>query len=320
MEELSRSFLAFSNLLFEAQVLQGNPHITAALQEITKLCVSLAKDDQDAPESTTSVDLAETASTSPLQELKEISQITHAPYDPSLTQDNVVMVNNIYPPSGIHGGWSIFQTLPPTPPCPDQTGLPFGLVLSSPNPPPQISPPVSSGDYPTNVVANTLPDRASWTLAHRLVRQCCENGYRLLTRAAGDEPRVQAVFGKRLTNSERNRLISEFFAIIQDEFGEQVELKTRVFSVDHRRRNPCPAELQATSSDMWQKVQDKGLEGWLDANEVQKLLQDRGLRLHDTNSPPSTMPSHDSQWLCAPQLNITNFVERKSTLLVQEPH
>ncbi|KAF7715550.1 BZIP transcription factor [Penicillium ucsense] len=308
IEALGKSFLSFSNLLLDAQVIHENPQVAAALQEITKQCVSLAQVDQDAPDSEASVVRSDTTSTSPSREPRENLQIISTGSGSHVSQSDISTFNTIYQPSEVHQELSPFQNLPLTPPYPPQTFLPFGLVLTSPNITHQM-PHFVSDSYPTSVAGGAILEGAPWTLAQRLVRRCCQNAYRLLTHAAGNEPLVQAIFGKPLTNFERNTLISEFFAATQDQFGDIVEFKSRVFSVDHRWRNDCPPGLEATSSGMWQKVQEKGIDEWIDANEIQRFLQERGVRIQDISHSASTMPPHGGQYHYAPQLNISSFVD-----------
>ncbi|KAJ5411208.1 uncharacterized protein N7487_005567 [Penicillium crustosum] len=49
IENISQSFLSFSSLLIEEQLLSQYPHIASALQNITQQCVSLAKAGSDDP-------------------------------------------------------------------------------------------------------------------------------------------------------------------------------------------------------------------------------------------------------------------------------
>ncbi|KAJ5496014.1 hypothetical protein N7539_001130 [Penicillium diatomitis] len=287
IEALGKSFLSFSNLLLDAQVLHENPQIAAALQEITKQCVSLAQVDQDPPDSEASVVRSDTTSTSPSREPRENLQIISTGSGSHVSQCDISTFNTIYQPSEVHQELSTFQNLPLTPPCPPETVLPFGLVLTSPNISHQM-PHFVSDSYSTSVAGGAI----------------LEGGF-LDTCAAS----IQAIFGKPLTNFERNTLISEFFAATQDHFGDIVEFKSRVFSVDHRWRNDCSPSLEATSSGMWQKVQEKGIDEWIDANEIQRFLQERGVRTQDISHSASTMPPHGGQYHYALQLNISRFVD-----------
>ncbi|KAJ5456040.1 uncharacterized protein N7458_004304 [Penicillium daleae] len=65
IEELSESFLLFSNLLFEVGILQNQPRVTAALQKITQQYVSLAKSGCDEAEQAPTAPADESQPTSP---------------------------------------------------------------------------------------------------------------------------------------------------------------------------------------------------------------------------------------------------------------
>lgn len=98
-------------------------------------------------------------------------------------------------------------------------------------------------------------------------------------------------------------MISGFYAAMHDEIGDTIELKTKVLSPLYSRRNSYSAEQLALSSRTWQIVIESGAEEWLDASGVQKLLQDRGIRLQDTSSPLSS-----PRFNVSPQLNVASFV------------
>lgn len=137
-------------------------------------------------------------------------------------------------------------------------------------------------DFPTVVSPDNLLKPGRWTLSHLLVRQCCETGYHLLTSLSGDDPRVKAIFGKRLPINERNCMISGFVAVMHDEIGDTVELRTKVLNSTRSSYSP---ERLAVSSRTWQMVNESGAaDEWLDASGVQRLLQQRGIRLQDPSS------------------------------------
>jgi hypothetical protein len=174
--------------------------------------------------------------------------------------------------------------------------------LSSPdNPyPPRPSPTLS---FPANVSPKDLMNQGRWTLSHQLVRQCCENAYRLLTRTPMEDPRIPAIFGKPLTIAERNSLTSGFYSAMHDEIGDSIELKTKALSPLYMRTNSYSPEQLAISSRTWQLVIESGTDQWLDASGVQRLLQERGISFQDTLSPLSSPRSHS-----APRLNMESFV------------
>jgi hypothetical protein len=103
-----------------------------------------------------------------------------------------------------------------------------------------------------------------------------------------------------LTIDERNRYISGFLAVMHDEVGDMIELRTKV--LNSRRKSYSPEQL-AVSSRTWQIVIESGADEWMDASGVQRLLQERGIRIQDPSSPLSS-PRFNS----APQLNAASFI------------
>ncbi|KAE8133583.1 hypothetical protein BDV38DRAFT_295978 [Aspergillus pseudotamarii] len=289
IEELSESFLSFSNLLFEAGILENQP----------RQCVSLAKSCCDEAEQASAAPADISPSTSPT--LSDTQDII-SNYNPLPTQlDSLPIIGDAFQySSDLAAQWPGLSQLPPTPPYQGQAILPFGIGLSPPN----ISfssIPGPSLNFPTTVSPEDLLKQGSWTLSHRLVQQCCDIGYHLLTSSSGDNPRVKAIFGKRLTVDERNRLISGFFAVMHDEIGDTIELRTTVLN---SRRKSYSSEQLAVSSRTWQIVIKSGADEWMDASGVQRLLQERGICIHDPSLPWSSPRSNS-----APQLNAASFIK-----------
>lgn len=112
---------------------------------------------------------------------------------------------------------------------------------------------------------------------------------------------VKAIFGKQLAINERNCLISGFVAVMHDDTGDTIELRTRVLN---SRRNSYSPERLALSSRTWQIVNESGPDEWMDASGVQRLLQQRGIRLQGPGSPLSRSPFNS-----APQLNAVSFIK-----------
>ncbi|OOQ81585.1 putative BZIP transcription factor [Penicillium brasilianum] len=292
IEELSESFLSFSNLLFEAGILQDQPRVTAALQKITQQCVSLAKSGCGEAEQATAAPAEVSLSTSPT--LSD-TQDTVSNYNPLITQlDSLPIIGDAFQSSSdLATQWSGLLQLPPTPPFQEQPILPFGTVL------PSIPSPAL--DFPTIVPPDNLSKQERWTLSHRLVRQCCETGYYLLTNSSGDDPIVKAIFGKPLSIDERNRYISRFLAVMHDEVGDTIEISSKVLN---SRRNSYSPEQLAVSSRTWQTVNESVADEWMDASGVQKFLQRRGIRLRD---PSSAL--YGPQVNSAPQLDAVSFLK-----------
>lgn len=297
IEELSGSFLSFSNLLFEAGILQNQPRVTGALQKITRQCLSLAKRGCDGAEQPAGpADVS--PSTSPT--LNDTQDII-SNYNPLITQlDSLPIIGDAFQSSSdLAAQWPGLSQLPPTSPFQAQAILPFGIALSSPDIP-FSSIPSPALNLPTIVSPDNLLKQGRWTLSHRLVRQCCETGYYLLTSSSGDDPSVKAIFGKRLTIDERNRYISGFVDVMHDEIGNTIELRTKVLN---SRRNSYSPEQLAVSSRTWQIV-NESTDEWMDASGVQRLLQQRGIRIQDPSSAHSG-PRFNS----APQLNAASFIK-----------
>jgi hypothetical protein len=112
---------------------------------------------------------------------------------------------------------------------------------------------------------------------------------------------VKAIFGKRMTIDDRNRFISQFLAAMHDEIGDAVELRTKV--LNSTRDSYSPEQL-AVSSRAWQIVNESGPDDWMDASGVQRLLQQRGIRIQDPSLPLSS-PRFNS----APRLNAVTFTK-----------
>ncbi|KAJ5407149.1 bZIP transcription factor bZIP-1 [Penicillium sp. CMV-2018d] len=299
IEELSESFLSFSDLLLEAGILQNQPRVTVALQKITQQCVSLAKSGCDEAEQAPAAPADVSRSTSPT--LSDTQDIT-SNENPLTTQlDSLPIIGDAFQSSSdLAATWPELSQLPPTPPFQEQAILPFGIVLPPPNIP-FSSIPSPALNFPTIVSPDNLLKQGRWTLSQRLVRQCAETGYYLLTSSSRDDPTVKAVFGKRMTIDERNGLISCFLAAMNDEIGDAVELRTQV--LNSRRDSYSPEQL-TVSSRTWQIVNESGADEWMDASGVQWLLQQRGIRIQDPSSPLSS-PRFNS----APQLNAASFVK-----------
>lgn len=300
IEELSESFLSFSNLLFEAGILQNQPRVTAALQKITQQYVSLAKrgcDEAEQPAAPADVSPSMSPTFSGTQDI--ISN-----YNTLITQlDSLPIIGDTFPSSlDLAAQWPGLSQPPPTPPFQEQAIPPFGIALSPPN----ISfsstaSPAPALNFPTILSPDNSLKQGRWPLSHLLVRQCCETGYYLLTSLSGDDPRVKAIFGKQLAINERDCLISGFVAVMHDDIGDTIELRTRVLN---SRRNSYSPERLALSSRTWQIVNESGVDEWMDASGVQRLLQQRGMRLQDPSSPLSS-PRFNS----APQLNAVSFIK-----------
>ncbi|KAJ6126922.1 hypothetical protein N7523_002534 [Penicillium sp. IBT 18751x] len=281
IEEISQSFLSFSNLLIQEDLLARYPRIASALQNITRKCVALAKQGCDEDETSEPVE-----STPPSKSRKQ-----NGPRNINLNfdMDNLDPVNMSIPDESLQfpfntRQWPVAQPL--TPPYQEQPILPFGVVLSSPSM--SLSPPRQQLPTPPATISpSRLVKEERWTLSQRIVRECCESGYRLLVNQPNNEAKIQEVFGQPLTLSERNRLISAFYMAMNDDVIDAIELKTKVLNPLYFKREDFSPDMLLRSSRSWQLVLDSDPDEWLDASGVQKFLQQRGIHI-DNSSPHST--------------------------------
>lgn len=281
IEEISQSFLSFSNLLLEEHILARHPRVTSALQGITRQCVALAKQGCDDADKPASVE----ATSTPV-----VSRKKSAPQNIDLSFDSDVLepVLSSIPDNSLQFPFNSRQwpaSRPRTPPYPDPAMLPFGLLLSTPS-----MPSSSSGSAfpspPATISPDSIMKEERWSLSQRIVRECCENGYRLLVDSPNNA-RIEEIFGQPLTLSERNRLISAFYLAINDDIGDVVECRTNVLSPLYHKRENFSSDMLSRSSRTWQLVLDSGPDEWLDASGVQRLLQQKGIHI-DSGSPYSS--------------------------------
>lgn len=310
IEDLSQSFLSFTNLLLEADLLEGHPHITSELQKITRQCVSLAKqgqgcDDEQEQGERVSAEAAANArqKTSPTLEISR-------DWDHDLTRPyaSVPPVGKIKNSEQVAfttwNQWSD-MSMPPSSPYQEQAVLPFGIVVKSPTIPYSTSIPSSLSPPPT-MSPDSLMKEGQWTLSHRLVRECCQNGYSLLLNSSNDSPRIVEVFGAPLSITDRNRLLSGFYMALDDEVGDLIELKTQVLNPMKIKMSHFSPEMVAHTSRAWQLVIESGNDELLDASGVQRLLQEKGIRTHGHDSADAS-PHHDGHV----HLNMAAFIKRE---------
>ncbi|KAJ5089796.1 bZIP transcription factor bZIP-1 [Penicillium argentinense] len=284
IEELSQSFLSFSNILLEAELLEKHPRVTAALQKITQQCVALAKQGCDEPEQQTLanalVEIDRSKCETPATNLNPDTQIVQS--------GNLSFAEDLFP-SPLNPLTQCSQ-LPPTPPIQDQPILPFGIVYSSPTPFSTIDSPLPSP--PPIVSPNSLMNQEQRTVSHRLVRQCCQNGYWLLVNTPNNTSKITEIFGAPLSLNERNRMISSFYNTIYDEVGELVDQKAKVLNTLYNRRASFSPEALARTSRSWQIVTESEPGEYMDASGVQRYLQQRGINIMEDDSAHSS-PSRD---------------------------
>ncbi|KAF4762352.1 hypothetical protein N7455_001526 [Penicillium solitum] len=277
IENISQSFLSFSSLLIEEQLLSQYPHIASALQNITQQCVSLAKAGSDDP----------SEGALPLVQAAKEFQITNNNTAPTPVLDNAYSEAST-DAEDITRSVATRWPAPPTPPYEGQSISPFGLVMPSPTAQfPQfshITPPLSNSPTLDLLSSNITPDR-QWNIAQRLVRTCCLGGYRLLVDNP-NSPAVQRVFSSFLSLPERNRMISAFYAVMQDKTGVLIDPKTRVLHALQTNMNMFSNEQLQVPSKIWQIALESASGDWMDASGVQGYLRDKRVILD--NFPDSS--------------------------------
>ncbi|KAJ6134892.1 bZIP transcription factor bZIP-1, partial [Penicillium capsulatum] len=283
IEDLSHSFLSFSNLLLDAHVLERHPRIASALQDITQQCVSLAKrgcddlDGEDLPQDAPS-DRRDSTTT------PEMNQEVEAEFP--LQESLLLQGDNPVQSSAALVPWPHIPTAP-APTDQEQAILPFGIVLESPMIP--FFTPMTSSPVPaTTISPGSARDLGRWTISHQLVRECCQNGYQLLLNCANDSPRIIQIFGTPLSTMDRNRLLSGFYMAINDEGGDLIERRTTVLHPMTPKTSTLSPNLLGHIYRAWQLMLKSGDDQLLDASGVQRLLQEKGIRIQGTDSASSS--------------------------------
>ena len=301
IEELSQSFLFFSNLLLEADVLVNDSRVTSALQKITQQCVTLAKQGCDDPTPKIAVDaeVKDTEFKTPDTSEIDLCSTTNIVHPESL----FVLDNPLRPTSSALNQWS---QLPLTPPYQDQSHLPFGTALYSSrllfSANTQSSP--SSPSLPRTTFIKSSINSGQEPLSHRLVRECFQNGYWLLVNTPNNFSTIEKIFGTPLSINERNRLISAFYRAWHDEVGTLLEQRTKVLNPLFTTREDFSQEQLARIARAWQFVTECEPGEWVDASGVQQIFQQEGVRTSGSDSARSStrLPASPSD------VNLTTFI------------
>jgi hypothetical protein len=303
VEELCRSFLSFSTLLFDANVLEKQPHVTSAFYKVTQQCVSLARRGCDEP------DQADLADAVVKFRKLDVTQIINLDYNPIVARhDALPAVDKTTQPLLTTADRCPVAQSPPTPSHQEQEILPFGIVLSSPTIPFSSARRPSLTRLSTTVSASSLMKQERWILSHRLVRECWDNGYRLLINSSGNDPKIPAIFGKQLNASERKHMIRGFYAALHGEFGDIIELGTKAVSPLRPMKNiywPEQLAISSPSSPSLQISFEPGSDEWFDASDVQAFLLQKGIQIPDTSSPDSS-----PRFTSSSQFNVITFIRR----------
>ena len=309
IEQLSESLLSFSNLLLEVNLPNTHPHIANALQDITQKCVSLARNGLDdsgpAPPSYTATTTTTERKTSPTQNVN-----SNIDSEVSRSDNSASPIENFlqFPCTELLQ-WSS-NSLPPTPHYQESSILPLGILLSSP--PMQFADvSLSPSSLPGTLTSGNLLQQDQAPLSHLLVRECCRNGFRLLVEMYDNDSRIKEIFGSPLPLPERNRLISGLYYALRDDAVDVVDVKSRVLMPLHAKMNVFTPGQTARLIKSWQFVLGSAPGVWLDASDVQRFVQEKGLLAQDMDSPSSTA-SYDS-----PTFNMAVFIRRKYIIMVR---
>lgn len=266
IEDISHSFLSFSSLLIEEQLVSRYPHIASALQTLTQQCVSLAKSaSEEAPVEGAIVKTAAKA------EIAENHIIPESVLDKTCLETSPD-IEDIIRSAGTK--WPGAFPSPPTSQQ-DYSSLPFNVVMPSHTVhTPYLTPPLSESPPALNTLSsNTTPER-QWNIAQRLVRTCCHNGYRLLVDSP-NHSKIQRIFGFMLSLADRNRAISAFHAVLQDKTGVLTDIKANVLHALRYNTNILSDEPRQVSSRTKQIALESASGEWMDANGVQRYLYDK---------------------------------------------
>ncbi|KAJ5634931.1 uncharacterized protein N7484_008244 [Penicillium longicatenatum] len=270
IEQLSLSFLTFSNLLLETGLLERNSLVTSALRKITQQTLLLAETGCADPDngalvkvvgatSSTAVDNDEKCSDSS----PRVSSKEQVPTGLSSTPTQWDDLPPLYTQS------SIYQDQPKPPisvamaPLADESHSPFSSL---------------PGHYPAVALATSTKDE-QWTFSRYLVKVCCQNGYQLLVNTPNDFTKIQEVFGPSMPPTKRNNLLSCIHAGIHDKTGGLIDLMATVLAPLYSKRDGnASEELPALAEEL-------GDSEWLDASGVQRLLNERGLYTRQSGRP-----------------------------------
>lgn len=300
IEELCRSFLSFSTLLSDTNVLEKQPHVTSAFYKVTQQCLSLARRACDEP------DQADLANAVLKSRKLDTTQIINLDNKPVVAQHDALPATDktTQPSLTTADRWPVAQS-PSTPSRQEQEILPFGMVLSSPTIPFSSARRPSLASLSTTVSASRLMKQEHWTLSHRLVRECWDNGYQLLINSSGNDPKIVAIFGKQLNASERKHMIRGFYAALHGEFGDIIELAAKAVSPLRPMKDIYWPEQLAISSPSSQMSFEPGSDEWFDASDVQTFLLQKGIQIPDTSSPDSS-----PRFTSSSQFNVITFIRR----------
>ncbi|KAJ5479312.1 hypothetical protein N7530_004821 [Penicillium desertorum] len=276
IEQLSQSFLTFSDLLLETGLLGKHSHVTSALRKITQQHLSLAETGCANPDegalnkavgatSSTAIDKDERRSDSPAR----VPSNESAPTALSSTPIGWAELPPLYTQASLYQG----QLTPP---------FSFFMAPLTSEPPISLSP--SSGRSPAISLASSIKEE-QLTFSQYLVKVCCQNGYKLLVNTPNDLAKIQEVFGTSIGPTERDKFVSCFLAGIHDKTGNLIDLMATALAPLHVMRDNYAAGEFATQTEVLESTVASEAGEWLDASGVQKFLSERGFCDQENSRP-----------------------------------
>jgi hypothetical protein len=271
VHDINHEFLNISKLLLDTQAAENRPHLSSALRDVTRQCLSLAEIVQASASACR--EISENASShsncSQVNDLVDQSDAKQMiDYKPMPSRADIVQAIE----------WPLVSTFFET--CHfGQSSSPFGNQSILPISPTSTLPPQ---------FAQTLYPGEGAEFAHRLVRQCCLTAYQLLVHMP-DLPRTQEIFGYVPPPSSRSQMASSLFnAILADDL-ESLQNRAQALSfLDPKDITPPTIPLASNSTKV---AIESFTMRWLDAYGVQKIISEKGIRLQEGILTSEASPS-----------------------------
>ncbi|KAJ6027682.1 hypothetical protein N7460_012499 [Penicillium canescens] len=258
IEQLSQSFLTFSNLLLETGLLRKRSHVTSALRKITRQQLSLAETGCASPQERNLVNAVDATS------------CTASGEDERGSGNRARVSSNERAHSGLSSAPVEWPELMP-------------LYTQSSFYQGQPTPPMSVAMAP---LANESPIPLS-SLSSHPQPMISLNGYHLLVNTPNDFVKIQEVFGPSMPLAERNNFISCFHAGMHDKTGGIIDLMATALTPLRSKREYYASEELATQTEELESAVAFEAGGWLDASGVQKFLSERGFCTQEIGRPLS---------------------------------
>ena len=277
IEQLSQSFLTFSNLLLETGLLGKHSHVTLALRKITQQHISLAEIGCASPDEGALVKAVDATSS------------TEFDKDERCSDNRARVPSNERAPTGLSSTPMEWAELPPL-------YTQKSLYQCQPTPPISVMTPLANESliplsslpyhFPAIAPTNSIMEE-QWTFPQYLVKVCCQNGYQLLVNTPNDVIKIQEVFGPSMPPTERNNLISSLVAGMHDKTGGLVDFMATVLAQLRSKRDYYASENLAIQTEEFEPTVASEAGEWLDASGVQKFLSERGFCTQDNGRPLS---------------------------------